>query len=192
MKQIDTKTRILDVAQDLIQRLGVNGMSYKDISDEIGIRKASVHTHFPKKDDLLVTLLDRYNDLFLSVVDSIVASEESPEVKLRRYCGLYEATLSSGEQDKACLYAMVGAELVSLNHPLVERVQAFYRNNEARLVDILTEGQQMGDFRFVGDPKVLAALMFSVLEGGMLVARVQGGAHQFRNVVEQLLTMVKN
>lgn len=49
MKEVDTKTQILDVAQDLIQRLGVNGMSYQDISEVVGIRKASIHTHFPKK-----------------------------------------------------------------------------------------------------------------------------------------------
>ncbi|MGB3614724.1 MAG: TetR/AcrR family transcriptional regulator, partial [Elainellaceae cyanobacterium] len=60
MAQVNTKTQILDVAQDLVQRLGVNGMSYKDISEIVGIRKASVHTHFPKKDDLLLTLLERY------------------------------------------------------------------------------------------------------------------------------------
>ena len=56
MKSVDTKTRILDVAQDLIQRLGVNGMSYKDISEVVGIRKASIHSHFPKKDDLFISL----------------------------------------------------------------------------------------------------------------------------------------
>lgn len=68
MKQTDTKTQILDVAQDLIQRLGVNGMSYQDISQGVGIRKASIHTHYPKKDDLLPALLDRYSDRFLRAI----------------------------------------------------------------------------------------------------------------------------
>lgn len=192
MKQTDTKTQILDVAQDLIQRLGVNGMSYKDISEAVGIRKASVHTHFPKKDDLLLALLERYNDRFLRVVDGIVASAESPEIKLRRYCGLYEATLSSGAQDKACLCGMLGAELASLKHPLVEKVCAFYRDNEYRLAKILEQGRQTGDFRFGGEPQALASLIFAALEGGMLVARAQGGAQKFRNTVEQLITLVKN
>ena len=149
MKAIDTKTRILDVAQDLIQRLGVNGMSYRDISEVVGIRKASIHTHFPKKDDLLVALLDRYNDQTLRVLDGIIASGDSPEVKLRRYFGLYEATLCSGEQDKVCLYAMVGAELATLNHPLSNRVRSFYRENVARIAVILDEGRQNQDFNFV-------------------------------------------
>lgn len=192
MKATDTKTRILDVAQDLIQRLGVNGMSYKDISEVVGIRKASIHTHFPKKDDLLVALLDRYNDRTIRVLDSIIASAESPEVKLRRYFDLYEATLSSGEQDKVCLYAMVGAELATLNHPLSDRVRNFYQKNIAQIAVILDEGRQSNDFQFVGDSLDTATLIFSLLEGGMLIARANGGVETFRSVIEQLIKLLKS
>lgn len=191
MKEVDTKTQILDVAQDLIQRVGVNGMSYQDISEVVGIRKASIHTHFPKKDDLVAALLDRYNDRFLRIVDGILASGDSSEVKLRRYCGLYESTLSSGSQDKACLCAMLGAELATLNHPSVERVQQFYHANGERLRILLQEGRQDGSFRFPGEIPAMADLIFGVLEGGMLVARVQGGATQFHRTIEQLMRLVK-
>ena len=192
MKLVDTKTRILDVAQDLIQRLGVNGMSYKDISEVVGIRKASIHTHFPKKDDLLAALLDRYNDRTLGIIDSIIASNESPEIKLRRYFGLYEATICSGQQDKVCLYAMVGAELATLNHPLVDRFRNFYRENVARIAVILDEGRQSKDFQFTGDSFDTADLVFSLLEGGMLIARADGGAEKFRSVIEQLIKLLKD
>lgn len=192
MKQTDTKTLILDVAQDLIQRLGVNGMSYKDISESIGIRKASIHAHFPKKDDLLATLLDRYRDRFLRIVDGILASSDTPEVKLRRYCGLFEATLSSGNEDRACLCAMLGAELATLNHPLVERVRSFYQANEERLVIMLNAGLADASFQFDGDPQAMASLIFGLLEGGMLIARVRGGATGFHQVIEQMMLSIKS
>jgi TetR/AcrR family transcriptional repressor of nem operon len=191
MKQVDTKILILDVAQDLIQRLGVNGMSYQDISEAVGIRKASVHTHFPKKEDLLVALLDRYSDRFLQIFDGILASSDSSEVKLRRYCGLFEATLSSGNQDKACLCAMLGAELQTLNDPTVERVRSFYQANRSRIAILLETGREDGSFRFPGEVQSMASLIFGLLEGGMLVARVQGGAEQFHQNIEQLLRLVK-
>lgn len=191
MKQTDTKTLILDVAQDLIQRLGVNGMSYQDISEEVGIRKASVHTHFPKKEDLLLALLDRYGDRFLRIVDGILASSDSSEVKLRRYCGLFEATLSSDNQDKVCLCAMLGAELQTLNDPAIEQIRNFYQANQKRLATLLIAGQQDGSFRFPGEPQTMASLIFGLLEGGMLIARVQGGAEQFHQDIEQLLRLVK-
>ncbi len=73
MKSIDTQTAILDTAQELIQRVGVNAMSYADISAVVGIRKASIHYYFPTKYDLIAALLDRYNPYFLKLVDLIVA-----------------------------------------------------------------------------------------------------------------------
>jgi TetR/AcrR family transcriptional repressor of nem operon len=169
----------------------VNGMSYQDISARVGIRKASVHTHFPKKEDLLVALLDRYSDRFLRIVDGILTSGDSSEVKLRRYCGLFEATLSSGNQDKACLCAMFGAESETLNTPSAERVRNFYQANRERLVALLESGRQDGSFCFPGDTQAMASLVFSLLEGGMLVARVQGGAPQFHQDIEQLLRLLK-
>ncbi|NER27307.1 MAG: TetR/AcrR family transcriptional regulator [Symploca sp. SIO1C4] len=191
MKSTDTRTQILDTAQELIQKLGVNAMSYADISEAVGIRKASIHYHFSTKDDLVAALLDRYNPDFLRLVDAIIASPESPETKLSRYFALFEATLSSGEQDKACLCGMLGAELKTLKHPLAERVIQFYQDNEARLVKILTEGREAGVFSFPGDIKVMATLIFSLLEGGILIVRANGGLYQFRAIVEQLMQLVK-
>ncbi|NJK61589.1 MAG: TetR/AcrR family transcriptional regulator [Synechococcaceae cyanobacterium SM2_3_1] len=192
MRQADTKTKILDVAQALIQRSGVNGMSYQDIAEAVGIRKASVHTHFPRKDDLLIALLDRYDDRFLRVVDGILATSDSPQGKLWRYCQLYVGTLQDGEQDQVCLYAMVGAELTSLHHPLGEQVRHFYQANEDRLTQILEDGLRSGDFQFSGSPRSMAELIFSLVEGGMLITRAHGGAEKFHTIVEQLMLLLKN
>ncbi len=68
---------------------------------------------------------------------------------------------------------------------------AFYRNNEARLVQILNQGKESGEFSFVGDIQAMATLIFSLLEGGFLVARAHGGASQYRAIVEQLIQLVK-
>jgi TetR/AcrR family transcriptional regulator, transcriptional repressor for nem operon len=187
----DTRTQILDAAQELIQRLGVNAISYQDISVAVGIRKASIHHHFPTKDDLIATLLDRYNAYFLQLVDNIIAMPIPADEKLRRYCGLFEATLSSGNHDKACLCGMLGAELATLKNPLVERVAVFYRNNEERLAAILNEGRNTGVFGFPGDVKAMATLIFSLLEGGILIVRASGGVEQYRAVIEQLMELVK-
>ena len=191
MKAPDTRTQILDTAQDLIQRLGVNGMSYADISEAVGIRKASIHYHFPTKHDLIATLLDRYNDYFLRLVDAIVVAPEPADTKLRRYCGLFEATLDSSDCDKACPYGVIGAELATLKHPLTKRVTTFYRENEARLATILNQGREAKIFAFPGDVEAMASLIFSLLEGGMLIVRAGDGITQYRSMIEQLMQLVK-
>lgn len=191
MKSTNTRIKILDTAQALIQTVGLNAMSYADISEAVGIRKASIHYYFPTKENLLVALLERYRLEFLRLVDNILASTDSAEVKLRRYCELFETTLSSGEQDKACLCGMLGAEVKTLNSPLSEQIAQFYQDNELRLTQLLNEGLATGVFKFSGTTEAMAQLIFSLLEGELLIARAYQGVPHFQGVVEQLIELVK-
>jgi TetR/AcrR family transcriptional regulator, transcriptional repressor for nem operon len=49
---IDTKQRILESAMRLIQSRSYAGFSFQDIADEVGIRKASIYSHFRSKEAL--------------------------------------------------------------------------------------------------------------------------------------------
>lgn len=191
MNSTNTQTQILDAAQELIQRVGLNAMSYADISKTVGIRKASIHYYFPAKENLVAALLDRYSACFFRLVDSILESSDSSEIKLRRYCELFANTLGSGENDKACLCGMLGAELKTLNSSSIERVTQFYRDNRVRLVKLLEQGSQNEEFEFGGNSEAMADLIFSSLEGGLLIARADGGEAQFRDLIEQLIQILK-
>lgn len=190
MDAADTRSRILDVAQDLIQRLGANAISYQHISDAVGIRKASIHHHFPTKEDLIEALIRRYAAYFTSLVDGILASDLSAPEKLRRYCSLFEGTLRQGEHDRACPCAMLGAELATLGSDSVGLIREFYRDNEKRLARLLEQGRAERSMSFAGSPQATAWLIFALLEGGMLVVRARGGAKQFRAITEQLIVLL--
>ena len=192
MESVNTRSQILDVAQDLIQKNGVNAMSYADISKAIGIRKASIHYHFPTKEDLVVDLLDRYNQQFYQAVDVIMASDKSSEAKLNLYCGLFKNTLNSGEQDKACLCGILTAELKTLNNPIAKRIIQFYRRNEQYLEQILQFGLENGEFNFAGNSLIMAKLIFSLMEGDLLVARADGGVTRIQETIDQIISLIKS
>jgi TetR/AcrR family transcriptional repressor of nem operon len=187
----DTKNEILDAAQEYVQRWGANAMSYQHISEAVGIRKASIHHHFPTKEMLLEALIERYSDYFLGLVDVIVASPVEPKTKLRQYTALFEATLSEGKQDKACMCGMLGAELATLGSTGQEGIRRFYRENEKRLAKILDEGRKSNSFNFEGSSPVTAQLIFSLLEGGMLIARAKGSVRHFQDMIRQMLKLIQ-
>ncbi|QQP52679.1 Uncharacterized protein FKW44_004905 [Caligus rogercresseyi] len=58
--RIDTKTALLNSAEWLPVSRGFDGFSFADLAAEVGIRKASVHHHFPTKAALSVALMQRY------------------------------------------------------------------------------------------------------------------------------------
>jgi TetR/AcrR family transcriptional regulator, transcriptional repressor for nem operon len=185
-----TRDRILDVAQDLVQRVGANGMSYQDLSEAIGITKASIHYHFPTKADLLEALVRRYSSYFLGVVDRILASEGSGMEKLHRYTDLFAATLAGSAGEKACPCGMLGAEAATLGDPTLLLLRDFYAENDRRLQSMLEEGRQDGSTRFEGAASDVASVLFTSLEGALLVSRVRGGVEGFRAVAAQLLRLL--
>jgi TetR/AcrR family transcriptional repressor of nem operon len=190
VSESDTRTLILDVAQDLIQRRGANAMSYQDLSEAVGIRKASVHYHFPTKQDLIDALIERYHRYFLGLVDRVVAEESDPARMLDRYIGLFEATLREGNHDKACLCGMLGAELASLGDEAVRGIRRFFKANQDRLAVILQRGRDEDVFRFSGDSSALAGLIFAALEGAILLVRAEGGVKRFRALTDELCRLV--
>jgi TetR/AcrR family transcriptional repressor of nem operon len=181
----------LDVAQALVQTVGANAMSYQQISEAVGIRKASIHHHFPTKADLIEALVERYSQCFFELVDRILNSRHTGRQKLREYIALFEGTLREGAQDKACAMGMLGAEARTLGPVALDRVKLFFSQNEQRVAMILEEGRRDGSLSFEGSSTAMASLIFSLLEGEMLVARGRANADHFRVVADQLLRMLK-
>ncbi len=191
MAMPDTRQLLLDAAQELVQRVGANAMSYQDLSDAVGIRKASIHYHFPTKSDLLIAVIERYTDSLLAKVDEILQSERTASAKLQAYFELFEATLRVDSGRRACPGGMLGAELETLGPEVGECVKRFNSENCHRVSRILELGLRDGSFEFKGNPSDLAWLVFSALEGGMQVARVDGGVKLFRTMAEQLRRLLE-
>ncbi len=81
----DTSTRILNVAERLMQTRGFNGFSYTNISAELGIAKASLHHHFATKAELGRMLIVRYSESFAAGLNAIDNSGQDTLGKLKQY-----------------------------------------------------------------------------------------------------------
>src|SRR3989440_4221387 len=81
----DTASRILDVAERLVQIRGYNGFSYADVASELGISKASLHYHFPGKAELGEALIGRYASRFADALEEIDRRGGEAPAKLDAY-----------------------------------------------------------------------------------------------------------
>jgi len=166
-------------------------MSFQDLSDAVGIRKASVHHHFATKNDMVASLLLRYLENFDSAVDRVMSSKVTGLNKLDRYCSLFLQTLQSGEQDKGCLCGMLMVEMASLDDSSLALVRQFVRGNARRIESIIQEGVEDRSISIRGSVSGTARLMLAALEGSLLVARCEGGPKQLADNIAQLLTLLK-
>lgn len=179
-----TAEQILDVAEGLAQTRGFNGFSYADISEALGITKASLHYHFRTKADLGQRLILRYREEFTAALAEIDASGAAPPERLERYADLFTGVLAGR---RMCLCGMLAAEHLTLPAPMQEEIRAFFELNERWLIGVLTEGRADGTLRFDGDPAATATLVLGALEGAMLVAHSYGDPARFEQAARRLL-----
>ena len=144
-----TADEILDVAQDLIQTRGYSAFSYQDISDSLGIRKASIHYHFPSKTDLGVAVVDRYVARFGAGLATISADpSQSSMAMLDYYIEPYAAFAKT--PDRICLCGALAGEILALPPELRTHVDGFFRTHQEWLAGILKRGAARGELTLAG------------------------------------------
>jgi TetR/AcrR family transcriptional repressor of nem operon len=181
---VDTRSRILDVSERLVQIRGFHGFSYADVAAELSITKASLHYYFPSKADLGEAIITRYAERFRDALAAIDAEHTHAPAKLAAYADLYAQVL---REERMCLCGMLAAEYETVPSPVRSAVVDFLDDNEAWLALVLAHGRSEGSLSFLGAPAVTARSIISGLEGAMLVARPYGAVERFETVAEQLL-----
>jgi TetR/AcrR family transcriptional regulator, transcriptional repressor for nem operon len=179
-----TTSRILDVAERLLQVRGYNGLSYGDVAGELDITRAALHYHFKGKAELGQALIQRYAARFAAALAELDAAAPDAAAKLRGYVGLYTDVLSA---DRMCLCGMLAAEHRTLPDPLQQAVCAFFASNTAWLRKVLDEGRADGSLTVAGSSEATAAVILGALEGAMLITRLDGDVTRFTATANQLL-----
>lgn len=181
----DTRTKILDVAEDLIQRVGLNAMSYQHISDSVGIRKASIHHHFPKKDDLVDELLRRCQISYGENYQRIVEGTGSAPEKLRQLAGVFEDGL---QNNKLCLVGTMSSDYNTLQEHSCRILEDTIQSTVDIFSTAFSQGRESGTLSFPGTVEETAYAFFTFLVGTQIAARAYGGVDAFRRATEAIIS----
>jgi TetR/AcrR family transcriptional repressor of nem operon len=176
-----THQKLIDSARYLIQTRGYNGFSYADVAEQVQVRKASIHHHFPTKADLAKAVVEESRAGIVAQISLLAEGDFDPVERLRFYIEYWERCISDATAP-FCVAGMLAAELPSLPPDLAECVRMHFRDLSRWLETILTRGAQLGVFRFQGAASVEAEAFISLVYGAMLTARAYVDASKFSEV----------
>jgi len=184
----ETAQQILDVAQDLVRYRGYSAFSYADIAKQVGIRKASIHYHFPSKEKLVRELVKQYHFAVQRKLKGIEQTESDPQKQLRQFVALYRDGLSDCQM---CLCGMLSAEIGILPDSIQQEVRAFLSEVQAWLKRVLVAGAAAGCLQPRLSPEAEAALMLATVQGAQLIARTaEDSTATFDGIAHQLLAII--
>ena len=163
---------ILDAAEKRIRSVGYNAFSFRDLAEDVGIRSASIHYHFPQKVDLGVHLVIRYTERFRLQLERFDRNDLIES--LDQFFKLYSDALIVGEQ--VCLCAVLAAETMSLPPTLREKVKDFFTLNLNWLNDLNAQHNLSKTA-----PRPIEVL--TCLEGAMTIANAMGDKKLLTHVI---------
>jgi TetR/AcrR family transcriptional regulator, transcriptional repressor for nem operon len=171
------KEAILDAAESRARRGGYNGFSFRDLAEDVGIKSASIHYHFPTKEQLAEVLTHRYVDRMAAYLGDPTNFKPRAAVK-----HLADAFIRANEtDDQMCLCGMFAAESGGLPRPVLPEVAAFF--------DLIVKWLDVALRPAASAPKSLEII--AALEGGMLMSRAMQDPAMLRAVVSATLKRVQ-
>jgi TetR/AcrR family transcriptional repressor of nem operon len=183
---MDTKTQLLDAAEHLARTRGFDAFSYADLSDTVGIRKASIHYHFSTKSDLASSLIQRYASRVLARLDAITTQGSTAADCLLAYIDLYREALGQGET--LCLCVSFSASRDSFEAETLSRLARFHEANRTWLADTFAKGARDGTVSGPhADPSLEAQACLALVEGAQIIARAATDETLFDQAVQPFL-----
>ena len=170
------RNKIIILATALAQKYGLNAFSYNDLSQDLGITKASIHHYFPSKRDLTYEILCKYTSDFLNELHKI--HNKFAQDKLRAYINLFEGLARN--VDKICLCMMYASDWLSLEARTQDLIRQFYLSNEVWLQNIFTHDTQEAS-------GLKGQLIFSQLQGLLVRNRLMINPQSFNTFTEMII-----
>lgn len=179
MKKLsNTSEDILTCARALIVAGGYNGFSYADIADVVGIRKASIHHHFPNKLDLVKTIVVQHRQATAEGIERLQQAIPDPLGMLRAYIDYWEKCIADLSAP-FCVCALLAGELPILPAEVAVEVRAYFRFLSGWMASLLEQAARQGAIRLTQSPEVEAEVFMATVHGAMLSARAYGDAKVF-------------
>jgi len=166
------KQQIIEFALELLQTRGFENFSYQDLSLELGITKASIHYHFPKKEDLGVALCAGIQHWHQTMFQEIMANDVPAIEKIRIYInGLLNYAMGN---NKICPLSSLQADVTSLPPAMLPALRDLDNHELEFIANVLEQGRNNGELSFPGEAIHQAAIVVLSVKGALQYSRIHG------------------
>ena len=181
----NTRELIIDRAFQLMLQRGLNGFSYRDISEPLGVKNAAIHYHFPNKMDLVKALIEENHQVLRRATSEFMAYGGPARPQLE---GLFHFTLNQCECGRPiCMVGALAVDYDDLDEEIKTANNRFMKDSVNWLTKVMDVGRDQEEFRFDGDPQSKAVSILAMIQGARQMARVHGQDY-LESIFDQIRT----
>lgn len=169
---METRERILELAEQLFREHGYQGFSYRDISGPLSIKNAAVHYHFPSKADLGIALIEKYRTYLHEKTDDFMKDGGDALAQLEGYFAFVSHEVR--RLDRVCPIGITAMEYHNVPQEMRDKARQFLKETLAWIERVLEVGRAQGKLRFEGAAADRAVAIKASLQGAGQLSRITG------------------
>jgi TetR/AcrR family transcriptional repressor of nem operon len=190
-----TKKRIINSATRLIHANGYKNTTLSDILTASEIKKGSFYFHFDNKELLGHAVIDRFYSRTLSLMQTMLEPAVTGEANvlecLHQMLDALADSMDSSGCKGGCLLGNMALEISDYNDDLRRHLSDIFTDLASRFEKAIETGQSREEITRDATAEELSHFIVSVLEGGLMLARVSKDITPMKNSIRSALIALK-
>jgi AcrR family transcriptional regulator len=156
----ERQAEIIEKSIDLIAEKGIQGLTIKNLSKRIGISEPAIYRHFESKNEIILALLNTFNDMSL-MFSSMMQTFEGTALEKIRF--MFTKMIEIFIENPSMVAVIFSEELFKNEDILNDKVKIIQNRNQETVENILEQGKINKDIRNDIDTRYLAILVMGAL-----------------------------
>ncbi len=163
---------IIARSSPVFNRKGYSGTSMSDIMEATGLAKGGIYGHFQNKDEIAAAAFDHAYQMVLTAIRVKVLAEKTAAGKLIAIFRFYNNYTINPAFPGGCPVLNTGVDTDDQLPFLKQKAAAAMQEMLQSLQYIIQKGIDTGEFDPQLDAKEEAMLLYSIIEGGIMMSKL--------------------
>lgn len=180
----DTRRYILERAAELFNQQGYAGASMSDIMRVTGLQKGGIYNHFGSKEELALHAFDTAWEIVLARFRELFRGRKNTVDRLHALLDLFRDYLDDPPVRGGCPAMNTAIEADNTNPELRDRARQALGGWHEFIAITVQKGIARDEIKPDVDGDVLASLMISMLEGGVMLSMLYNNSTHLNRVLD--------
>lgn len=191
-KAQETRANIIRQAAELFNQQGYAGSSISDIMKATGLKKGGIYNHFKSKDELALAAFNYAYNQVSQRIWSVIKTKRHAIERLQAMVSSYLIFSDDPPIAGGCPILNTAIETDDTNSPLRDRALQAMKSSRSLIVRILQTGIEKGEVRPTIEPDTAATIIFSILEGAIMMSKLERNPIHLERAVAHLQEYIQN
>lgn len=185
----ETRQLIIERSAPIFNVKGIAATSMSDIMEATDLSKGTLYIHFENKDVLASSAVEHNLGLLGNKVQSAISRQKTAKGKLFAYLDVLKDPMDPPVTG-GCPMMNAGMEADDTHPGIKITVNTMVEMSQQMISDIIQEGIKNGEFKPDWDHKEFGTIMFAMIEGGIMISRINGNSEKMRVINKSIKKMI--